>query len=770
MTAACAVSPARESLSVAGLRRLPLVITVGLLYCAILIASVALLLLPPRLPVTISTSSSGTASMAWVLPGSLLWDRGVRAGDQILALDGHRATRSDGGFRRVGELRVRTARGTVHVDAGATRRGRATWALVVLSPWFLLFGTLIELRSPRPNIAGVAYALFASAAFGLALAPGADADYPLASAAELIAVPVFALAFARFFLAFPTERNLSRYGKAVAVPPLVAAGLGLAALVWVPLYQSVTVLRVAVVSGYLIIGAGLLLVGFFGTQDRNLRRGLVTLSGGAVASVLPLAIFSMAPRLLGWEPLIPAEDAALALALLPASFAYAILRHDVLSVPLLQRWLVHGLLFTGLLVVCGGIAYVLRRLPPAGVRAPDLWLTALLLLLAGAAFRWLYGRLHVTLDRLIFKDSYDFRTSLQQLSSDLSAIGELDNLAESLPNTLCRLMNLRFVGLLVYEGANVRMRGIAGSAALSLTAALVEAARPSEVGVRYVAVEPDAHPALFVPLCFKEHGVGCLCLGPKLNGEPFRAVDQDLLATLSGHLAALIRNAQLAADLRLKVRSLGVLNDRLERAHEEERAGLAADLHDEPLQTALYLDRQLRSMNGRLGAVDDLALLSHRLADQLRVISKGMRPAALDDLGLYAALDILVTDLRSRSAAIISLNIDGHAPPSAMSSPTELTLYRAAQEALNNALRHAGASSISLTLSFSHDLVRLDVRDDGLGFIVPDQLEQLAIDGHLGLGSLQHRLERAGGQLIVESAQGHGTTVRVEVPAREGQA
>lgn len=81
--------------------------------------------------------------------------------------------------------------------------------------------------------------------------------------------------------------------------------------------------------------------------------------------------------------------------------------------------------------------------------------------------------------------------------------------------------------------------------------------------------------------------VGHLCLGPKTSGEPFRTLDRDLLATLSRHLATFVRNIQLADDLRRKLKTLDTLNDRLEHAREAERSRLAADLHDEPLQTAL---------------------------------------------------------------------------------------------------------------------------------------------------------------------------------------
>ncbi len=96
-------------------------------------------------------------------------------------------------------------------------------------------------------------------------------------------------------------------------------------------------------------------------------------------------------------------------------------------------------------------------------------------------------------------------------------------------------------------------------------------------------------------------------------------------------------------------------------------------------------------------------------------------------------------------------------------------LYRAAQEALNNALRHAGSRSIRVGLSVRRDWVQLEVIDDGTGFAVLDRLDRLALDGHLGLAGLHQRVERAGGRLIVISAPGQGTAVRVEAPMIQAQ-
>ncbi len=199
---------------------------------------------------------------------------------------------------------------------------------------------------------------------------------------------------------------------------------------------------------------------------------------------------------------------------------------------------------------------------------------------------------------------------------------------------------------------------------------------------------------LLVPLRTPDAVVGHLCLGPKASGEPFRAEDHALLATLSGHLAALVRNTQFADELRAQVdlleaqrATLDTLNERLERAH------LVADIHDEPLQTALYLRRQLTADGrGRAATAQHLAL-SQALVNQLHALCTAVRPAALDELGLAGAIEILALDLTERAGAdagvSIRLDIDAEFAGAPLPPGADVVLYRTAQEALNNSLRHA---------------------------------------------------------------------------------
>lgn len=743
-------------------RRLVLMAAVTSVYVTILLLSVAILLHSPRLSLVASVSSQRAAHVVWVLPGGTMWNRGIRPGAIILELDHRLPSSRDAGVWQGTEIRVQDASGPTQVSADALRQGRATWPLLALSPLFLLFGTLVLSRSPLPGVGRSAYLLFSSAAMALALAPAADDDQLWANAGEIIAVPLFAYAFARFFWTFPVVRKGTK-DSARAAPAVIASALGIVALLHPALYDVATVARVAVPPAYLLLGVSLLVRGFYGTTDRDVRRGLLVLSGGTFLSVLPFVTLSLVPRLLGVPTLVSPEYSILSLALLPACFAYAILRHNVLRIPLLQRWFVHGVVWTALLAAVIALVSLGAR---TGTRLPShvyVGLIAMLVVVGAVSVRWLYERLLSIIEPLIFKDSYDYRASVQELSRQVALVGDLDILGESLPETLCRLMNLEFAALLVLDGDRLRVRGRSGACDLDTLLPLSEAALATDCGPSLLSPAGEGRQALGVPLRVRSALVGYLWLGPKQSGEPFRAVDRDLIATLSGHLATLVRNVQLTQDLRLKVRTLDVLNDRLERAREEERARLAIDLHDEPLQSALQLHRQITSWasNGDDGA--SLAL-SRELVSQLRRICTATRPSVLDDLGLHDALELLVMDLEARSGVPITCDVDVELTSGELAPADEVMLYRATQEAVNNCLRHASPRHIRVELLRCHGVARLQVSDDGHGFVVPDRLDSLPAEGHLGLAGLQHRVARVGGQLQVRSDPGRGTVVRVDLP------
>lgn len=198
---------------------------------------------------------------------------------------------------------------------------------------------------------------------------------------------------------------------------------------------------------------------------------------------------------------------------------------------------------------------------------------------------------------------------------------------------------------------------------------------------------------------------------------------------------------------------------------EEERRRLARELHDDTIQTLIALNQRTqlaqRALVGQ-PAHEKLAELETMVAQAIadaRRFARALRPIYLEDLGLAPALEVLVKDTAVNSGANIAWQLAGE--PRRLSPETELTLYRMAQEALNNALRHAEAGRITVQLRFEPERVVLAVADDGRGFILPHSPGEMVPLGHFGLLGLRERAQLIGADLRLTSTPGQGTTVTV---------
>lgn len=196
-------------------------------------------------------------------------------------------------------------------------------------------------------------------------------------------------------------------------------------------------------------------------------------------------------------------------------------------------------------------------------------------------------------------------------------------------------------------------------------------------------------------------------------------------------------------------------------AQEEERARIARDLHDEVNQSLTGLLLRLEAV--RSHAPPELALeinetkaLANQAMEELLTLARQLRPTALDDLGLKAAVAGNVSELDRRSPLDIAFECEGTFGD--MSADAQLVVYRVAQEALSNAAQHAEAESVMVRLRRDDDRVELNVEDDGRGFTF-DQTAR-----GLGMGGMRERALLVGGDLRVESRPEVGTKVRLRVP------
>jgi two-component system, NarL family, sensor histidine kinase UhpB len=195
------------------------------------------------------------------------------------------------------------------------------------------------------------------------------------------------------------------------------------------------------------------------------------------------------------------------------------------------------------------------------------------------------------------------------------------------------------------------------------------------------------------------------------------------------------------------------------RAQEEERARLARDLHDEVNQSLTGLLLRLEAAREAAPPeleeeLEETKSLANQAMRELLSLARQLRPTALDDLGLTAAIAGQVQQV-SRSGVAAELVEEGDF--SDLDSDVQLVVYRVAQEALSNAARHSEAERIAVDLRRAGDGVELEVSDDGRGFAF-DESER-----GLGIAGMRERALLLGGDLAIESRPGRGTTVRLRV-------
>ncbi len=269
---------------------------------------------------------------------------------------------------------------------------------------------------------------------------------------------------------------------------------------------------------------------------------------------------------------------------------------------------------------------------------------------------------------------------------------------------------------------------------------------------------------VIVPLLAGDELVGSMCV---LQGEErLQETDVDVLRLLVDQAGTGIHNAMLYADLQRREAHRQTLLAKVLRAQEEERSRLARELHDETAQelTALMfgLDGLARGPLDKrewiLDRIAGLRTLSEEALENLRMMILAIRPPALDDLGLVPALE-RYADRVVRSGGI-TVEIDSSLSGERLPPDWEVTVFRITQEALNNVVRHSGASEVYVRISEDGGKLTVEVRDNGRGFTAPEPSTSLA---GVGIEGMIERAELLGGELSVESAPDHGTTVRLEV-------
>jgi len=274
---------------------------------------------------------------------------------------------------------------------------------------------------------------------------------------------------------------------------------------------------------------------------------------------------------------------------------------------------------------------------------------------------------------------------------------------------------------------------------------------------------------LCVPLILRDQVVGVLQVLNKKTGN-FTQRDVDLLSSIAAYAAIAIENARL-------YESLEAEHTRSIQAEQEARKRLANDLHDGPTQLVaaimMNLDFAAKALEKDPSllppTLEEMADLASRASHQMRTLLFELRPLVLETQGLGAALQVFL-DRRQKDAGPntrLSLEIDTQNPSGDISrqdGKIEATIFAVVQETVNNAIKHARAKNIKVTLKETAKGIYTTIADDGVGFDVEQVLQNYETRGSLGMLNVRERAASLGGESTIESTPGKGTTISIYVP------
>ena len=239
------------------------------------------------------------------------------------------------------------------------------------------------------------------------------------------------------------------------------------------------------------------------------------------------------------------------------------------------------------------------------------------------------------------------------------------------------------------------------------------------------------------------------------------------------HIVTDVTDRKIAQD-KLKETNLRLraLLEHLETVREEERRRIARELHDDTSQRLTGLKANLEAAIERLpdeahesrDLLKKLQVISTDIMDEIQKLIYELRPTLLDDMGLIPALDWLLDNYLESIGVHVNLRTSGNIKR--LPHQLETTIFRVIQEAINNILKHADASHVSVSLYYRKNVVKIRVKDDGKGFAVEEAIGSKDRPRGLGLISMSERVELVNGIFDIRSGSGSGTEINIQVPVK----
>jgi signal transduction histidine kinase len=544
-------------------------------------------------------------------------------------------------------------------------------------------------------------------------------DAQVATGSHLIPEPARQLAQRPAVLGLVYAIPLGAYALLVGLAWLMSPS----ASAWVGTWPT---LQGLVVVPSIVAGIGLGIVAYRRAGPDARRQLRWVLIGAGLATFVSLVVMYV-PQLVLGRPLVSWNLIGLIALPLPIGLAVAIARHGLFDIEIvINRTLVYGGVTLAIVLVYASTVLVLGAIVPQGADLPGSLLATGLAAVAALPARDLLQR---TVNRLMYGDRDDPYRALARLSRRLESTLEPMAIPEAIVESVAEALRLPYVAL--------------------------EIGPPGVVELSASRGEPVEQP-LRLSLVYGAEPVGRLLFAPRAPGEALTASDTRLLNDLARGAGAAVHSVRLTLDV---IRS----RERLVAAREEERRRIRRDLHD-------GLGPTLAAIGMRAELVADGAARDTPAAEELRELTgdvrgalaevrrlvEGLRPPALDELGLVGAISQQAERLGRPPAFEISSDERLPELPAAI----EVAAYRIAVEAMTNAARHAAADHCRVTVTVDRTglpALRMEITDDGQG--LPEQPRP-----GIGLASMRERTAEVGGSLSIGPAPTGGTRVGALLP------
>ena len=503
---------------------------------------------------------------------------------------------------------------------------------------------------------------------------------------------------------------------------------------------------------------GLLFRSRFLIKEPNTRRQTNIVLWGTIFGFAPFLIFTLLPIILfgNGHEYIDGNNSVLFLVFLPLAYAYTIQQRKLLKIDLLINRLVVFFVLSLLVLLISfttlGMVAVVFDLP---TQVPLIGgLMATLMVLPASTFQNL---VQVKVNQILYGSHYDHVLVTSSLSSRLAQTNDRTNLTKLLTQSLAQQMGIQQTTLLLAEGERLEQQSKADAFTAALSDEMCKFLLESNLPVRSQNLwgslttqtqarwRPFLWGQLFTPIIFENQLRGILILGDRVAGEVYSDMDVKIIAAVAQQAAVAAANVQLVETLR-------GLTQQMVRSEETQRKQVARDLHDFVLQDLFFFKQKLAEQDEKLATH-----LDHTI-DILRNTIKAQRPSLLDH-GLPIALQDLVTDMG---------NLTGEAGPTIrwqrqvdsvhITDEQATSVYRITYEAIINALKHARAEHIIVSLAQNDGNLVLCVQDDGMGMT-----NMQAPSERFGMVGMRERAMMIGAQLRIVSSPGEGTQVTLEV-------